>query len=265
MEKIYTGRFFDHLELTEDTRLYVRLEESASGSLIVNIKEGAGSVEVVLDAATYSYGKIMLHNTSSQDLDIKVNCTLYKDATVRMGFMDLEKTKATGRLECHLVQEGADFEIYTGQLVQEHTSKINAMEIVHEAPHTYGNMHNFAVQFDDSYYEMIANGNIHDKCPQSQSHQETRVLTLGRGHKNKVIPLLLIDENDVKASHALTIGQPDASQMYYLQSRGLSRAMAMGLLSIGYFMPVIDLIDDEEEKKRLREEMESKVGLYGHR
>ena len=79
-----------------------------------------------------------------------------------------------------------------------------------------------------------------------------------------VIPLLLIDENDVKASHALTIGQPDADQLYYLQSRGLSTKQAVGLLSVGYFLPVIDLVEDEELKDSLRQEMESKVGLYGH-
>ena len=78
-----------------------------------------------------------------------------------------------------------------------------------------------------------------------------------------MIPLLLIDENDVKASHALTIGQPDEDQLYYLQSRGLTTKQAVGLLSIGYFLPVIELIDNEEEKVQLRQEMESKVGLYG--
>ena len=75
---------------------------------------------------------------------------------------------------------------------------------------------------------------------------------------------ILIDENDVKASHALTIGQPDADQLYYLQSRGLSTKQAVGLLSVGYFLPVIDLVEDEELKDSLRQEMESKVGLYGH-
>ena len=111
---------------------------------------------------------------------------------------------------------------------------------------------------------MVANGNIKKGCFDAQSHQATRVLTLGQGHKTKVIPLLLIDENDVKASHALTIGQPDADQLYYLQSRGLSTKQAVGLLSVGYFLPVIDLVEDEELKDSLRQEIESKVGLYGH-
>lgn len=111
---------------------------------------------------------------------------------------------------------------------------------------------------------MVANGNILKGAFDSASHQETRVLTLGKDHETKVIPLLLIDENDVKASHALTIGEPDENQLYYLQSRGLSKETALGLLSVGYFMPVIRQIENEDLREQLREEMERKVGIYGH-
>ena len=90
-------------------------------------------------------------------------------------------------------------------------------------------------------------------------------MTLGKDHKAKVIPLLLIDENDVKASHAQTIGQPDEDQLYYLQSRGLTNRQAMGLLSIGYLLPVLERIRDEDLKKELQQTMESKVGLYEDR
>ena len=163
-----------------------------------------------------------------------------------------------------LKEQGAEYEILSGQLCQEHIKKVCDMEVRHNAPHTNGQMKNFAVLFDYGQYQMIANGNIKKGCFDAQSHQATRVLTLGQGHKTKVIPLLLIDENDVKASHALTIGQPDADQLYYLQSRGLSTKQAVGLLSVGYFLPVIDLVEDEELKDSLRQEMESKVGLHGH-
>ena len=91
-----------------------------------------------------------------------------------------------------------------------------------------------------------------------------QIIHQNRDHMTKCIPLLLIDENDVKASHALTVGQPDEDQMYYLQSRGLTKKQAIGLLSVGYFLPVLDLIEDKDLKQQLQQEMESKVGLYGN-
>ena len=73
-------------------------------------------------------------------------------------------------------------------------------------------------------------------CAQAQSHQTTRVLTLGKDHTAKVIPLLLIDENEVKASHALSIGQPDEEQLYYLCSRGLSKLTGDGSVERWVFL-----------------------------
>ena len=76
-------------------------------------------------------------------------------------------------------------------------------------------------------------------------------------------PLLLISENQVKASHALSIGQPNEEQLYYLQSRGLTKQQALGLLSVGYFLPIIQMVPDQDQQIELQKEMEQKVGLYG--
>ena len=50
-----------------------------------------------------------------------------------------------------------------------------------------------------------------------------------------------------------------------MKSRGLTVSQALGLLSIGYFLPVIEMVRDEDLKLALRTEMEGKVGLYGGR
>jgi Fe-S cluster assembly protein SufD len=264
MEKLYRERFLDHISVEKETRLDLVFEKRASGSLVIEIEEGCSKLELAIDAKEYSYTKIFVQNKSNQNTEFVVHANILNDAKCQFGLLDLEKGNLVCDEKVYLKKPGATFEIYSGQLCLAQSKKITNMEIVHEAHNTYGNMHNFAVQFDDSYFEMVANGNIKDKCPESQSHQETRVLTLGSNIRNKVIPLLLIDENDVKASHALTIGQPDEETLYYLQSRGLSAQAAMGLLSIGYFMPVIDLVEEEELREKIRVDMESKVGVYGH-
>ena len=76
------------------------------------------------------------------------------------------------------------------------------------------------------------------------------------------LPILYIDEDDVKASHALSVGQPDAEQLYYLNSRGLTMRQAIGLLSVGYFKPILELIEDEELKEKIAQETEERVGMY---
>lgn len=265
MKERLTGRFFKEIHVQEkEERLELTFDREASGSLIIWLDDPAEDFRFELRANAYSYVKIFLQNRVTHTMSFSLHADVFKDATVRLGLLDLQSDPLRCYERIDLKEEGATFEICTGQLVLADVSKVSDMEIKHHAPHTYGNMHNFAVQYDRSYYEMVANGNIEKGSYGAQSHQETRVLTLGKGHQSKVIPLLLIDENDVKASHALTIGQPDESQLYYLQSRGLSAEAAIGLLAIGYFLPVIDLVDDEGLHERLREEMEERAGLYGH-
>ena len=54
----------------------------------------------------------------------------------------------------------------------------------------------------------------------SIANQESRVLMLSESDAN---PILLIDEDDVEAGHAASVGRVDPEQLYYLMSRGISQ------------------------------------------
>ena len=76
-------------------------------------------------------------------------------------------------------------------------------------------------------------------------------------------PKLEIEANDVKASHAATVGQVDAEQKFYLMSRGLTENEAMGLIVSGFIEPIVRELPMEYavELNRLIElEMEGSVG-----
>ena len=57
-----------------------------------------------------------------------------------------------------------------------------------------------------------------------------------RGDAN---PILLIDEDDVKAGHAASVGQVNPEQIYYLMSRGITRTEAERLIIYGFLAPVV--------------------------
>ena len=57
-----------------------------------------------------------------------------------------------------------------------------------------------------------------------------QVLLLGENAKAVVVPELEILCNEVKAGHAASIGSVDENQIFFLMSRGLSRAEAIELL-----------------------------------
>jgi len=56
------------------------------------------------------------------------------------------------------------------------------------------------------------------------------VLLLGKNAKAEVNPELEILTNDVKASHAASVGQVDAEQIFYLMSRGINKEESVKLI-----------------------------------
>lgn len=62
-----------------------------------------------------------------------------------------------------------------------------------------------------------------------------KVLLLGKSARAEVDPELEILTNDVKASHAASVGQVDGEQLFYLMSRGFGRKKAIKLI-VGAFL-----------------------------
>ena len=74
----------------------------------------------------------------------------------------------------------------------------------------------------------------------TSAYQTNRNLTLSRGAWAESVPNLEIETNDVKCSHASTVGPLDADQVFYLESRGVPPLQAQRLILAGYFGEVFD-------------------------
>ncbi|MBX5320223.1 Fe-S cluster assembly protein SufD [Staphylococcus caprae] len=93
----------------------------------------------------------------------------------------------------------------------------------------------------------------------SIANQESRVLMLSENARGDANPILLIDEDDVEAGHAASVGRVDPEQLYYLMSRGISRTEAERLVIHGFLDPVVRELPIEYVKRQLREVIERKV------
>jgi Fe-S cluster assembly protein SufD len=69
----------------------------------------------------------------------------------------------------------------------------------------------------------------------SNAFQTNNNLVLSEGAHADSVPNLDIDENDVRCSHASTVGPVDEEQLYYLESRGIEPAVAERLIVVGFF------------------------------
>ena len=72
-------------------------------------------------------------------------------------------------------------------------------------------------------------------CAGSVGNEQETVLLVNEGVKNKTVPILLCDEDDVQGSHGATIGHVNPEQLHYLRSRGLSTELSEALFATAAF------------------------------
>ena len=80
---------------------------------------------------------------------------------------------------------------------------------------------------------------------QTDGEQSVKAMLLDRGATANCKPELEIYADDVKCAHGATVGELDAMQLFYAQSRGLDPASARALLLEGFVMGLWDNAPDE--------------------
>ena len=123
--------------------------------------------------------------------------------------------------------------------------------VTNYAPHSVGHILQHGVILERGTLTFNGIGHIIRGAKGADAQQESRVLMLSDKARSDANPILLIDENEVTAGHAASIGQVDPEDMYYLMSRGLDRATAERLVIRGFLGSVIT----EIPVKEVRDEM----------
>jgi Fe-S cluster assembly protein SufD len=86
----------------------------------------------------------------------------------------------------------------------------------------------------------------------TDAYQSNRNLLLSEDAEANSLPGLEIQANDVRCTHGSTSSRIDPEQEFYLQSRGIGKAMADELLTFGFFEEVLNRLENEEIHEALR-------------
>lgn len=101
---------------------------------------------------------------------------------------------------------------------------------------------------------------IEKGAARSDAYQANRNLVLSDHAKATSIPMLEIDNNDVRCTHGATVGPVDPEHLFYLRSRGIPEATAKRMLIQGFFGDVLDRIPFEHARNLVEAELESRIG-----
>jgi Fe-S cluster assembly protein SufD len=101
---------------------------------------------------------------------------------------------------------------------------------------------------------------VEPTAKQTAAYQQNRNLLLSRTARADSIPNLEIGCNDILGcSHGATVGKVDEEQLFYLETRGLTRTDATRLIVEGFVAPIIDALPMESLREALRAEVQERV------
>lgn len=90
----------------------------------------------------------------------------------------------------------------------------------------------------------------------TNAHQTMRNLLLDDGAGADPIPMLEIEADDVKCSHAAAVGPVDPDQLFYLQARGIPPRVAERMVVRGFLSEIADGVPDEHMRDVIDELVE---------
>lgn len=190
-----------------------------------------------------------LGNTNDAINQVKAN--LKKDAYLEIYNIITSDKSCKINQNIHLNEEGAKVEVMNLLLLTKEANLESTIEIFHKEKATTSNLSNYVIAKDKASTLLNNNALIEKGCSKSNAHQQTKGLTLSRNAKIKALPNLYIDEYDVIANHACSIGSINKEDLFYLMSRGMSQEEASKIIVMGYVKPILDHIKDESLKAKI--------------
>ncbi len=97
---------------------------------------------------------------------------------------------------------------------------------------------------------------IEPEAQKTSAHQTMRNLLIDDGAGADPIPMLEIEADDVKCSHAAAVGPVDPDQLFYLQARGIPPTIAERMVVRGFLAEIADGVPDEHMRDVIDELVE---------
>lgn len=187
----------------------------------------------------------------------------HRDSTTRLHTVALGGDYARVRAEVRLVEQGASAQqlaLYFASGTQMHDFRTLQR---HEAPRTHSDLLFKGAVGGSARSVYTGLIRIEKNASKSEAFQTNRNLTLGDGAWAESVPNLEIETNEVKCSHASTVGSIDEEQRFYLESRGIPPHVAERLVVFGFFKDVLDRLPAGVDTVALETEIADKLRREG--
>ncbi len=236
---------FSELTLIE----YFDSEDKLSGGMLSNlnhivVREGAKFNRVIVQ-------KMNMDSTFKhlEKIELQKNA-LFNSVSLHLGC-------GQSRLESRgvIAGEGADFNNYSLSLGRNDQLFDQRTIQHHLAPNGRSNLLFKNALLDDSKSIFSGLIKVENEAQNTDSFQTNRNLLLSSEAQAVSLPGLEILANEVKCSHGATTSKIDEQELFYLQSRGMTKRLSEKLIVLGFFEEIIGQIHSQEIITELRQEV----------
>lgn len=199
------------------------------------------------------WGKGEVYDISTKRVEIA------RDARVRWVPVHLGGHLTKQTLDIVTAEQGSDMR-HTGMYFTEGDEHLDLFTTdLHEQGRTTGDTVWKGALTGDSRASYEGLIHIVPGAQETHTYLQTHSMLLSPRAKGDAIPSLIVETDNVSASHGGTVGELDEEQIFYMMTRGVSRAEAVRVLVEGYFEEVISRLEDEGLEKLVRRRIAEKL------
>jgi Fe-S cluster assembly protein SufD len=183
--------------------------------------------------------------------------SLSKDSNCEFRVYHQGAKKGQHRVETLVLGAGAQFNL---EAAQKATGENQQMDFWVKTLHSTHDSQSQTTVWNvvDKNSVAVFNGNIEITIEglRTQAYQSNKNLLLSSTAQVHTLPKLEIATDDVKCSHGASVSSLDPNQIFYLESRGISREQSEKMLIQAYTYPLVSKIPDAEIRKRYLSQIE---------
>ncbi|WP_330948938.1 Fe-S cluster assembly protein SufD [Virgibacillus sp. MG-45] len=183
----------------------------------------------------------------------------YRDATIDWALGQMNDGNTVSENITNLIGDNSLCHAKTVTVGRGNQTQNITAKTVHWGKNAEGYILQHGVMKDSATNIFNGIGKIENGASGSNAEQTSRVLMLSEKARGDANPILLIEEDDVMAGHAASVGRVDPLQLYYLMSRGITKTEAERLVIHGFLAPVVSQLPIASVKEQLTQVIERKV------
>ena len=214
----------EKITIDGDTKVIVECKDIEK-EIIFNVKENSNMN--VFDISKNTKNKIIYN--------VEENCNI---------IINKISENCSDNIEVNINEENSNINFYSSIINYEKNSY--KQTINHNNKNSKSKIVNHCINASNNEFKFIVDGTIKRISENTIFNQDNKIINLKEG-KSYILPNLIVDNDEIDASHSAYIGKFDDKVIFYLMTRGLSEKESNNLLIKSFLLNNMDLEENELE------------------